>query len=166
MPRKGPGRHTFVSSLFSHLLYKGLFSKVTPSNLLRAINLFSDFSRGGQTLLDIPPYFDEITGGITLADLDDNDYRRYVEASQLVAEKVDLIPGAGGLIINGRVRAFASIPFSKHDVPRMQIVGPIASGDFVAEDYQALQDYELVKRVQPVLSALEDVIPDFPGRNR
>jgi UDP-glucose:glycoprotein glucosyltransferase len=51
-------------------------------------------------------------------------------------------------------------------MPRLQIIGPIASGEFTAEDFQTLQDYELAKRVQPVLSALEDVVPTFTGHDR
>jgi hypothetical protein len=49
---------------------------------------------------------DEITGGVALADIDRDDYRRYVETSRLVANAAGLAPGASGLIINGRVRWF------------------------------------------------------------
>jgi UDP-glucose:glycoprotein glucosyltransferase len=48
----------------------------------------------------------------------------------------------------------------------LQVVGPIAPGEFTEEDYQILQDYELAKRVQPVLSALEDIVPAFAGYDR
>ena len=114
--RKDPGQHTRVSLLFSHLVYKGLLSKVSPSNLLQAID-FLNQPRPGQTLLDMPYAFDEITGGIALADLDEDVYHQYVEASRLVAEKVGLVPGAAGLIINGRVRITASNLFLKRDTP-------------------------------------------------
>jgi hypothetical protein len=56
--------------------------------------------------------------------------------------------------------------FDNRDVPRFQIVGPIVSGEFTAEDYQILQDYELARRVQPVLNALEDTVPAFVGYDR
>jgi UDP-glucose:glycoprotein glucosyltransferase len=56
--------------------------------------------------------------------------------------------------------------FDKRDVPHLQIVGPITSGEFTAEDYQTLQDYELARRVQPVLNALEDISPGFIGYDR
>lgn len=107
-----------MSLLFSHLVYKGLLLKASPSNLIRAIDLLSASSRKGQTLLEIPS-FDEITGGITLANLDRDDYHRYTEASRLVAEKVGLVPGAAGLIINGRVRATLPIPFPRHEMAHM-----------------------------------------------
>jgi len=45
----------------------------------------------------------------------------------------------------------------------LQIFGPIAPGEFTAEDYRILQDYELAKRGQPVLTALEDIVPAFAG---
>jgi UDP-glucose:glycoprotein glucosyltransferase len=155
-----------VSSLFSHLIYKNILSKVLPSDLLRAFGSPNESRQGEQALLGIPSYMDEITGGITLADVDKGDYRRYVEASRVAAERVGLAPGSSGLIINGRVRLTVSLLISNRDMPRLQIVGPIASGEFTAEDYQTLQDYELAKRVQPVLSALEDVTPTFTGHDR
>jgi hypothetical protein len=110
--QRDPGRHTPVSLLFSHLLYKGLLLKASPSNLIRAIDLLSASSRE-ETVLAMPS-FDEITGGITLANIDRDDYHRYTEASRLVAEKVGLVPGAAGLIINGRVSLTLPIPFSRH----------------------------------------------------
>ena len=48
----------------------------------------------------------------------------------------------------------------------LQVVGPIASGVLTIEEYQILQEYELAKRVQPVLSALEDIVPTFGGYDR
>ena len=51
-------------------------------------------------------------------------------------------------------------------LPCLQIVGPIAPGEFTTEDYRILEDYELVKRVQPVLSALEDIVPAFADYDR
>ena len=50
--------------------------------------------------------------------------------------------------------------------PFLQVVGPIVPGEFTAEDYEILQEYELAKRVQPVLSALEDVVPAFASYDR
>jgi UDP-glucose:glycoprotein glucosyltransferase len=151
--------------LFSHLIYKDILSNVLPSDLLRAIDSPNDSRQGGQVLLGTP-FLDEITGGITLADVDKDDYRRYMEASRVAAERVGLAPGASGLIINGRVRLTVLFLVSNCDVPRLQIVGPIVSGEFTTEDYQTLQDYELTKRVQPVLSALEDVVPAFTAHDR
>jgi hypothetical protein len=104
--QRDPGQHTPVSLWFSHLVYKGLLSKASPSDLLRAIN-FGASNREGLTLLDLSSSFDGITSGIALGDLDPDNYRQYTEASRSVAEKVGLVPGAAGLIINGRVRISA-----------------------------------------------------------
>jgi hypothetical protein len=155
-----------VSLLFSRLIYKDIISKVSPSDLLWAIESPTESRQGGQALLGMSRILDEITGGIVLGDADKGEYRRYVEVSRVVAETVGLAPGASGLIINGRVRLTVSLPVSYRDVSRLQIVGPIASGEFTAEDYQTLQNYELATRVQPVLSALEDVIPASTGYDR
>ncbi|KAN0128696.1 hypothetical protein V8E53_013515 [Lactarius tabidus] len=136
-PNSEPGRRTHVSSLFSHLIRKGLLSKATALQLLQVLGPHgeSGSKQHGQTVMSAASLLDEIMGGIALADIDRNDYGRYVEADRLVAKTVDVAPGAGGLLINGRV------------------VGPIAPGEFIADDYEILQDHELAKRVQPVVSS-------------
>jgi UDP-glucose:glycoprotein glucosyltransferase len=118
LPISDPGRQTRVSSLFSHLIYKDIFSKLTPSDLLRAIDFPNESKQEGQGLLDMPS-LDEITSGISFSDVDKDDYRRYVEASRIVAEKVGLTRGDSGLIINGRVRVGVSLPATNRDVLRL-----------------------------------------------
>ena len=95
-----------MSSLFSHLIYKDLLSKVTAAQLLQALGPRGDsgFMQDGQTVLSVASPLDEITGGVALDDIDRDDYRRYVETSRLVAKTAGLAPGASGLIVNGRVR--------------------------------------------------------------
>jgi hypothetical protein len=105
-PSDDPGRHTHVPSLFSHLIYKDLLSKVSAPDLLQTVGLHSESRPEQQTLLGILSSLEEITGDLMLADTDKDDYRRFVEASILVAKKVGLAPGASGLVINGRVRLF------------------------------------------------------------
>lgn len=129
LPRSDPGWHTRVSSLFSHLLYKDLFSQTSPSSLLHVIALLSEASQEEQILLEMPSSFVEVTGGITLADIDKDDYRRYIDVSRLVAEEVGLVPGTTGLVINGRVRVTASVPFPKRDVPRCRSLAPSHLGN-------------------------------------
>ena len=48
----------------------------------------------------------------------------------------------------------------------LQVVGPIASGELTVGDYENLHDYELAKRVQVVVSALQDIVPAFAGYDR
>jgi hypothetical protein len=101
--------------LFSHLIYKDILSKLSPFDLLRAIDFPNESRQEGQALLDMPS-LDEITGGISFADVDKGDYGRYVEASRIVTEEVGLTRGASGLIINGRVRLGVSLPATDRDV--------------------------------------------------
>ena len=108
-PNSDPGRHTHVSSLFSHLIYKDLLSKATASQLLQVLGPRSDLGskQYGQTVLSTASPLDEITGGVALTDIDRNDYLRYVEAGRLVAKTASLEPGASGLFINGRVKFYS-----------------------------------------------------------
>jgi hypothetical protein len=100
LPSSDPGRHTHVSSLFLHLIYKDLLSKATASQLLQVLGPRgeSGSKQHGQTVLIMSSPLGEITGGVALADIDRHDYRRYVEASRLVANTAGLAPGASGLL--------------------------------------------------------------------
>ena len=141
---------------------------MTASQLLQVLGPCSESGskQHGQTVLSKSSPLDEITGGVALADIDRNDYGRYVEAGRMVAKTAGLAPGTSGLLVNGRVKFHPLIcPLPLPDCV-FQVVGPIASGEFIAEDYETLQDYELAKRVQPVLSALEDIIPALTGYDR
>ncbi|KIY49922.1 glycosyltransferase family 24 protein [Fistulina hepatica ATCC 64428] len=67
-------------------------------------------------------------------------YETYVYACGLFVKGLGIQPGASALLVNGRV------------------VGPITEGGFVSEDFAELEKYEL-KRVQPLLTALGDIVP-------
>jgi hypothetical protein len=92
-PNSNPGRHMHVSSPFSCLIYKDLLSKATALQLLQVLGPRGDSGpkQHGQTVLNIPSPLNEITGGVALAEIDRNDYRRYVEAGRLVAKTADLV---------------------------------------------------------------------------
>lgn len=110
-PNGDPGRHAHVSSLFSHFIHKDFLSKATPSRLLQVLGPRGDpaSKQEGQTVLNMASQLDEITGGVALANIDRDDYRRYVEETgRMVAKTAGVAPGASGLIINGRM----SFPFA------------------------------------------------------
>ena len=107
-----------MSSLFSHLTYKNILSKVSSFDLLRAVDFPNESRQEGQVLLGMPS-LDEITGGITFADVDKGNYRRYLEASRVASEEVGLVPGPPGLIVNGRVRLIVLLPASNRDRLRL-----------------------------------------------
>ena len=46
------------------------------------------------------------------------------------------------------------------------MIGPFAEDEFVSDDIQALVSYEYRKRVQPVVSALEDIFGSLENRTR
>lgn len=43
--------------------------------------------------------------------------------------------------------------------PAWQLVGPVGNGDFISADFMALEIYELRKRADPVIAALEEIVP-------
>lgn len=64
---------------FSHLISKDIFSKISSTDLLRAIDSPNESEQGGQVLLSMPSSL----GDVTLADVD---YRRYVKSGRVAAE--------------------------------------------------------------------------------
>ena len=99
-PNSDPRRHSHVSSLLYLLL------KATASQLLQVPGPCGDSEskQYGQTVLSTASPLEEITRGVALADIDRNNYLRYVEAGRLIAKTAGLEPGASGLLINGRVK--------------------------------------------------------------
>ncbi|OCH94043.1 glycosyltransferase family 24 protein [Obba rivulosa] len=67
----------------------------------------------------------------------------FMKTSRLMLRELELSPGELALVVNGRV------------------VGPLNPRDFAADDFTLLWDYELRKRVEPVVAALEEVEASF-----
>ncbi|KAJ7342428.1 glycosyltransferase family 24 protein [Mycena albidolilacea] len=137
-----------VSWLLSHLLAKNLLSKATPARLLRALGLEAPVAPAGGDGTQIPLKMEDLTDGVGIAGYSAEEYETYVRSSRLVARELQLAPGAQALVVNGRV------------------VGPIDAGDFGALDFKTLESYELRRRVEPVIQALESVRPDFTQSDR
>lgn len=81
-------------------------------------------------------------------DSDAPSYARYVAAGAAVAKELGLKPGEQGVLVNGRV------------------IGPIEVGGLLSADFGALVEYELRKRVVPVVEALRDVVPTTDSMDR
>ncbi|KAJ6562664.1 glycosyltransferase family 24 protein [Mycena capillaripes] len=136
-----------VSWLLSHLLSKNLLSKASSARLLRALGVDAPVSPSDGP--QIPLSKDEdLTDGVGLSGYSSEDYNRFVHSSRLVARDLQLAPGDQALVINGR------------------IVGPIQAGDFLSLDFKTLESYELRRRTEPVLQALETVKPSFMQSDR
>ncbi|KAF8164188.1 UDP-glucose:glycoprotein glucosyltransferase-domain-containing protein [Mycena galopus ATCC 62051] len=90
----------------------------------------------------------DLTDGVGLSGYGAEDYARFVRSSRLLARELQLKPGELGLVVNGRV------------------VGPIEAGDFGVVDFKTLESYELRRRTEPVIKALESVKPAFMESDR
>lgn len=150
-----------MSLLISHLSKKGLLSNITAKNLLRALGLDSFVFDGGspQTVLSPERTLRQITGGISLADMDHQVYEEYEKSSRLLVRDANLKYGEQAIIINGRVR-IRTIYKSNISNETRQVIGPIGPGEFVVADFEALQLYELRKRTGPVVEALTNIHPE------
>ncbi|KAJ7813688.1 glycosyltransferase family 24 protein [Mycena olivaceomarginata] len=146
---RDPAVRSPVSWLLSHLLAKNLLSKATPGRLLRALGLEPPVASGGSDGTQIPLKMEDLTDGVGIAGYSAEEYEAYVRSSRLVARELQLAPGAQALVVNGRV------------------VGPIRlQGTLGALDFKTLESYELRRRVEPVIQALESVRPDFTQSDR
>ncbi|KAG5641244.1 hypothetical protein DXG03_005668 [Asterophora parasitica] len=129
-----------ASWLILHLIKSHLLSKTTPDQLLRVLG-FEVPTESTQTVLSQDERVQALTGGVKVAEFDAKRYADYVTASRLLARDIQISPGQQALLVNGRV------------------VGPIKAGDFRAADYSALEGYELRKRAESIINALEEIAP-------
>ncbi|KAJ7608670.1 UDP-glucose:glycoprotein glucosyltransferase-domain-containing protein [Roridomyces roridus] len=139
-----------VSWLLSHLLGRNLLSKASSTRLLRALGLEFEVpvvpSEGSQ--IPLTKGDDDLTDGVGLAGYSAEDYDKFVKSSRLVARELQLAPGQQALVVNGRV------------------VGPIKGGDFVSLDFRTLESYELRRRAEPVMKALQSIKPELMQADR
>ncbi|CAL1698787.1 unnamed protein product [Somion occarium] len=132
-----------------HLIVKGLLDKVPPARLLKVLGLDHETT-------NVPSEQHVIAFYAALDDLfsegffegREKCYREYLTASHFVTRDLKILPGQNALIVNGRV------------------LGPLAPNDFLADDINALVKYELRKRVQPVVAALEDILEALAPSDR
>ena len=96
----------------SHLLQNDLLSRVSADQLLRALGLSSMAVVNDvvQTVLSQERTLREITGGLSLADLDPKVFDDYVRSSRLLIRELRLSSGDQALIVNGRVSHLAYCP--------------------------------------------------------
>ncbi|PPQ88795.1 hypothetical protein CVT25_010481 [Psilocybe cyanescens] len=129
--------------LFAHLHTRELLAKAAPSSLLSALGLdgFAGPTEGMQIPIKKYGAFEELTGGVVLGDIMEEEYVDYVKTSRLVSRELHIHPGQSALVVNGRV------------------VGPIAPNDFHIADFKALEDHEFRGRTEPIVKALQDVAP-------
>ncbi|KAJ7513036.1 glycosyltransferase family 24 protein [Mycena galericulata] len=139
-----------VSWFLSHLLARNLLSKTSAGRLLRALGLEEQVpavqSDGHQ--IPLVKEREDLTDGVGLSGYSAEEYDKFVRSSRLVVRQLQLAPGQQALVVNGRV------------------IGPIKGGDFLALDFKTLESYELRRRAQPVLKALESIKPEFVNADR
>ncbi|KAJ7651981.1 glycosyltransferase family 24 protein [Mycena polygramma] len=126
-----------VSWLLSHLLSENLLSKASSARLLRVLGLDTPVSPSDGS--QIPLSTDDLTEGVGISGYSSANYDEFVRSSRLIVRDLQLAPGHQALIVNGRV------------------VGPIQAGDFSSLDFKTLESYELRRRVEPVIQALDSI---------
>ncbi|KAJ7185207.1 UDP-glucose:glycoprotein glucosyltransferase-domain-containing protein [Mycena filopes] len=135
-----------VSWILSHLLARNLLAKASPARLLRGLGLDVPAPVSSSDASQIPllkEADDELTGGVGIAAFSAEEYRQFVHSSRLVVRELQLAPGELAIVANGR------------------LVGPLKAGDFFTVDFRTLESYELRRRTEPVIKALEEIKPDF-----
>ena len=98
-------RQPKMSLLISHLSKKGLLSNISAKKLLQALGLDSAVFDGGstQTVLSSEHTLRQVTGGISLADMDLQVHEEYEISSRLLVRDANLKHGEQAIIVNGRV---------------------------------------------------------------
>ncbi|KAI3613174.1 glycoprotein glucosyltransferase [Moniliophthora roreri] len=138
-----------VSALFAHLILNEELGSKESRMLLGALGHQTEAPGSGEQVpLTQPDYLRAVLGGMKPSSLDYTNHTKYVDMGRKFLSEVDMKPGEKGIIVNGRV------------------IAPLGTDDFHAEDFKALQSYEMRKRVQPVVDALEEVATDMKKMDR
>ncbi|KAG7094908.1 hypothetical protein E1B28_005714 [Marasmius oreades] len=138
-----------MSAFFSHLIFNEKLESITPNTLLTALGFGDEV---GDDPEQVPVTQGEqmraILGDVRPHQLDYFNHTKYVDMGRRFLKGLGVNPGDKGVVINGRV------------------ITPLGHNDFRADDFQALQVYELRKRVKPVVEALEDVKGELRSNDR
>ncbi|KAL0579014.1 killer toxin resistant protein [Marasmius crinis-equi] len=138
-----------VSALFAHLVLNGKLESITPAALLNALGFGHEINwDADQVPLTQGEQMRSILGGLKPKDLDYVNHTRFTDLGRNFLKEAGINPGDKGLIINGRV------------------IAPLGDNDFLADDFKALEVYEMQKRVKPVVETLEDVKGDLQSLER
>ncbi|KAG7448716.1 uncharacterized protein BT62DRAFT_965246 [Guyanagaster necrorhizus] len=134
-------QQTLVAWLLMHLISKGLLSKSSPAQLMTALGLEATLSTDGgssQLPLSQEGTFQALAGQ---SKVDPKKMSQLIKSSRLLVRDIQLPAGSQGILVNGRV------------------IGPLETKEFTSVDFQALETYELHRRVDSVVSALHDILP-------
>ncbi|KAF7321048.1 hypothetical protein HMN09_00192100 [Mycena chlorophos] len=135
------GDRPHASWLLAHLVGKNLMSKASSWALRCALGGTPHTPEDWQDPLGLP-CAQELTGGIGISEYSAADYAAFVRSGRLLARELQFAPGENGVVINGR------------------IVGPLPAGAVVATDFKTLEQFELTRRAEPVLTALGEIKPE------
>ncbi|KAJ3987860.1 glycosyltransferase family 24 protein [Lentinula detonsa] len=141
-----------VSSIFAHLVDQNQLSKIAPARLLQSLDGSELASEPDEPTPQVS--FSTIRALKNALELDhlgqngSNKKSGFLEACQWFVRSMGIEQGQNGIVINGR------------------IIGAISPKEFLAADFQALQEYELLKRIQPVFAALENIRPGLRNLDR
>ncbi|KAG8216803.1 glycosyltransferase family 24 protein [Butyriboletus roseoflavus] len=119
-------------ALISNLLHAGNLGDVPPSHILEAL---ADGSDGHYASGTQQPF------SLTGEEATPTDITRLLQTSRLVTRQLGLQPGQRAVLVNGR------------------LVGPFdADSEFVAEDFEMLEHFEIKQRVGRVADAIKGIL--------
>ena len=132
-------------------------SKLLPSQLLEAIGEHSapDPDSDRQHSLSNDGVPEAVLEAISNFDATAHD--RYIKSSRVVIRELHISPGEQALVVNGRVGGHNH--FSFIIIESVQVIGPLRTGSFSSADFGVLGAYEMRKRVEPIVKALEKILP-------
>ncbi|KAK0480614.1 UDP-glucose:glycoprotein glucosyltransferase-domain-containing protein [Armillaria novae-zelandiae] len=137
-----------VAWLLMHLISKGLLSKSSPAQLIRALGLDAPLATDGgrsQRPLSQEGTFQALAGQ---SEVDSETMAQLMKSSRLLIRDMQLPAGSQGILVNGR------------------IIAPLETKEFGSADFRALETYELRRRVEPVVSAIYNVLPSAASLDR
>ena len=132
-------------------------SKLSPSQLLEAIGAHSAPDPGNDR--QNSPSNDGVPEAIleAISNSDTTAHDRYIKSSRVLIRELQILPGEQALVVNGRVGGHDYLSFIIIEI--VQVIGPLRAGSFSSADFGVLGAYEMRKRVEPIVKALEKILP-------
>lgn len=159
-----PPNLSSLSCKLSRLRASSVLNQTRPADILAALDQWNESFSGDAPRVLVEP--SESLRAILLASEDSQTEAaclEFLEPSRFFARELGIAPGEQMLVVNGRVSTFYSkLYLQDKGSLNKQIIGPINDDEFTAEDFPVLADYEMSRRVAPVLQAYKNITGHEP----
>jgi UDP-glucose:glycoprotein glucosyltransferase len=146
--------HTYTSTLLQDLKTEKLLSKTSAIDLLATFNSIRQHQLTG-TEAEMQHILSSTNGNEAKA-TNAAAYRKAIEVGLMLKRKLNLVSEKPYLLVNGRVCVILFITHPSLSLTITKLIGPLPAHSFMAADFPALVEFEVKRRIQPAIQALQN----------